>query len=68
MEKLADARRLRAEQGARFLIEVDGGIKPHNAAAATAAGADVLVAGSAIFGAPDYAATIRALRDSPQGR
>src|SRR5438094_399947 len=40
MEKLAAARRLRAESGARFVIEVDGGIKPHNAAAAVAAGAD----------------------------
>ncbi len=54
MEKLAAARRLRAESGARFVIEVDGGIKPHNAAAAVAAGADVLVAGSAIFESPDY--------------
>jgi ribulose-phosphate 3-epimerase len=62
MEKLAAARRLRTEVGARFLIEVDGGIKPHNAAEALASGADVLVAGSAVFEAPDYAAVIRALR------
>ena len=62
MEKLAEARQLRAEHAARFVIEVDGGIKPHNAGAAAAAGADVLVAGSAIFGTDDYAATIRALR------
>src|SRR2546428_8872079 len=62
MEKLAAARRLRDETGTRFVIEVDGGIKPHNAVAAAAAGADVLVAGSAIFASPDYAATIRALR------
>jgi len=62
MEKLAAARRLRSEAGGRFLIEVDGGIKPYNAAAAVAAGADVLVAGSAVFGSKDYAATIRALR------
>jgi len=62
MEKLTAARRLRGETGARFVIEVDGGIKPHNAATAVAAGADVLVAGSAIFGSPDYGATIRALR------
>ena len=62
MEKLAAARRLRAEVGARFLIEVDGGIKPHNAAEARAAGADVLVAGSAVFESKDYGATIRALR------
>jgi ribulose-phosphate 3-epimerase len=64
LEKLAAARRLRDETGARFVIEVDGGIKPHNAADVARAGADVLVAGSAIFGSPDYAATIRALRGS----
>ncbi|HZP43939.1 MAG TPA: ribulose-phosphate 3-epimerase [Candidatus Binatia bacterium] len=68
MGKLAAARRLRADSGARFLIEVDGGIKPGNAAAAHAAGADVLVAGSAIFSSPDYAATIRALRGAPPSR
>jgi ribulose-phosphate 3-epimerase len=62
MEKLVDARRMRDAHGARFAIEVDGGIKPHNAAAAAAAGAEILVAGSAIFEASDYAATIRALR------
>ena len=61
-EKLAEARRLRASAGAEFLIEVDGGIKPDNAGEAINAGADVLVAGSAIFGSDDYAATIRALR------
>jgi ribulose-phosphate 3-epimerase len=64
MQKLTAARTLRAETGARFTIEVDGGIKPHNARQAAAAGADILVAGSAIFGSPDYAATIRALRSA----
>ena len=62
LEKLAAARRLRSESGARFLIEVDGGIKRENAADAVAAGADVLVAGSAVFGSRDYPAIIRALR------
>ncbi len=62
MEKIAAARRLREETGTGFDIEVDGGIKPHNAAAARAAGADVLVAGSAVFGADDYRAAIRSLR------
>jgi ribulose-phosphate 3-epimerase len=62
MEKIAAAAALRRETGARFLVEVDGGIKAHNAAEAVAAGADVLVAGSAVFESPDYAATIRALR------
>jgi ribulose-phosphate 3-epimerase len=62
LERIAAAARMRAEAGASFVIEVDGGIKTHNAAAVAAAGADVLVAGSAVFGSPDYAGTIRALR------
>jgi ribulose-phosphate 3-epimerase len=62
MEKFTAARHLRDEGGHRFVIEVDGGIKTHNAAAAIAAGAEVLVAGSAIFESADYEATIRALR------
>lgn len=45
-----------------FEIEVDGGINAENAAAAVAAGADVLVAGSAVFGASDRAEAIRRLR------
>jgi ribulose-phosphate 3-epimerase len=62
MEKIAAARQLRDRLAARFLIEVDGGIKRDNAAAAWQAGADVIVAGSAIFGASDYAQAIRDLR------
>ena len=62
-ERIATACRMRQDAGASFLIEVDGGIKSFNAAQATAAGADVLVAGSAIFEAGDYAAAIRALRE-----
>src|SRR5919108_4038183 len=56
-------RRLRAMSAGRPIrIEVDGGINAETAAAAVAAGADVLVAGSAIFGAPDYARATEALR------
>ena len=62
MEKLAAARELRARAGLHFVIEVDGGIKPRNAAEACAAGADVLVAGSAVFESADYAKTIAKLR------
>ncbi len=51
-----------AESGRRILIEVDGGIKAGNIAAAAEAGADTFVAGSAIFGKPDYAAEIAAMR------
>jgi ribulose-phosphate 3-epimerase len=62
LQKLASARQMldRARSGA--LLEVDGGVKVENAAQALAAGADVLVAGSAIFTSRDYAATIAALR------
>ena len=44
-------------------LEVDGGIKPDNIAQVARAGADTFVAGSAIFGAKDYAATIRDMRE-----
>jgi len=43
-------------------LEVDGGVKPGTACVAVKAGADVLVAGNAVFGADDYTAAIRALR------
>jgi ribulose-phosphate 3-epimerase len=44
------------------LLEIDGGIKTANAAEARSAGADVIVAGSGIFGEPDYAAAISSIR------
>jgi ribulose-phosphate 3-epimerase len=60
---LEKIRRLRAMSAGRPIrIEVDGGINAETAAAAVAAGADVLVAGSAIFNQPDYAQAIQALR------
>jgi ribulose-phosphate 3-epimerase len=62
LPKLEEARRLRARLGKDFLIEVDGGITTENAGHAAAAGADVIVAGTAIFRAPDYAAAITAMR------
>jgi ribulose-phosphate 3-epimerase len=52
--------------GSRALLEVDGGIKIDNVAQVLAAGADVLVAGSAIFSSRDYAATIAAMRAAVQ--
>jgi ribulose-phosphate 3-epimerase len=62
LRKLADARaRIRA-CGREVRLEVDGGIKTDNIAAAAAAGADTFVAGSAIFGSRDYAETIREMR------
>jgi ribulose-phosphate 3-epimerase len=62
LAKLTEARAMRGRLGLHFLIEVDGGITVENAGAAAAAGADVLVAGTAFFGAPDYAAAITAMR------
>ncbi|MGC8524880.1 MAG: ribulose-phosphate 3-epimerase [Acidibrevibacterium sp.] len=60
---LEKIRRLRALIGARPIhIEVDGGITTQSAPAVLAAGADVLVAGSAVFRAPPYARAIAALR------
>ena len=46
------------------MIEVDGGLKVDNIVAVAHAGADTFVAGSAIFGTRDYAATIAAMRDA----
>ena len=51
-----------AQSGRHITIEVDGGIKTDNIAAVAAAGADTFVAGSAIFGKPDYKAVIDAMR------
>lgn len=60
LDKIA---RIRALIGDRpIALEVDGGITPANAGAVIAAGADVLVAGSAVFASADYTATIAALR------
>jgi len=54
---------LKDELGYAGDVEIDGGIAPATAGAAKAAGANVLVAGSAIFGARDRAAAIRAIRE-----
>jgi len=63
--QLGKIRRLRQMLDARGLdvdIEVDGGIKLDNVAEVCAAGANVIVSGSGVFGTPDYAATIAELR------
>lgn len=52
----------RARLGARYLVSVDGGVSPATAAACRGAGADVLIAGTAVFDAPDAAAAVRAIR------
>lgn len=51
-------------QGSPALIEVDGGVSADNAAAVSAAGADILVAGSSVFRSADPSAAIRAIRDA----
>jgi ribulose-phosphate 3-epimerase len=66
LKKVASVRQLLDRIGSRALLEVDGGVKVDNAARVLAAGADVLVAGSAIFSSRDYAATIAALRAAGQ--
>jgi ribulose-phosphate 3-epimerase len=62
LNKIRSLRKLIGERGLKTAIEVDGGVKPDNAAGIIEAGADILVAGSAIFGAKDYAAAIRGIR------
>ena len=62
LPKIAQARARIAASGREIRLEVDGGIKPDNVRAVAAAGADTFVAGSAIFGSKDYAATIAQMR------
>jgi ribulose-phosphate 3-epimerase len=62
LDKIREAARIKRSGGHRFAIEIDGGVKPHNAGEIVRAGAEVLVAGSAVFGAADYAEAIAALR------
>ena len=62
LPKIAEARRRIQGSGRRIWLEVDGGVKPDNIAQIAQAGADTFVAGSAVFGSRDYAATIRDLR------
>ncbi|MDT8439476.1 MAG: ribulose-phosphate 3-epimerase [Wenzhouxiangellaceae bacterium] len=62
LDKLERARAIIDASGRDIRLEVDGGVKPGNAAEVIAAGADTLVAGSAIFGADDYAGVIAQLR------
>lgn len=64
MEKIAAARREIDRRGVDVLLEVDGGVKVDNARSVAEAGADILVAGSAVFGTKDYKKTIKAFRDA----
>ena len=62
LQKIRAVRALIDASGRPIMLEVDGGIKVDNIAAAAAAGADTFVAGSAIFGKPDYRNVIDAMR------
>jgi ribulose-phosphate 3-epimerase len=62
IDKLRQARQLIDASGLPIRLEVDGGVKVDNIGRIAAAGADTFVAGSAIFGSDDYAATIAAMR------
>lgn len=64
LEKIRSLRKRIDDLGLKIEIEVDGGVKPDNAAEIIRAGADILVAGSAVFGHKDYAAVIREIRGS----
>jgi len=61
LPKLREARRIIDESGRDIRLEIDGGVKIDNIGEIAAAGADTFVAGSAIFGADDYKATIDAM-------
>ncbi|MBW1980694.1 MAG: ribulose-phosphate 3-epimerase [Deltaproteobacteria bacterium] len=60
--KIAQLRRMIDERGLQVELEVDGGINPHTIGKAARAGAEVFVAGSAVFSTADYQATLELLR------
>jgi len=66
LDKLRAARAMIAESGRDIRLEIDGGVKVDNIREIAAAGADTFVAGSAIFGSDDYAATIAAMKSEIQ--
>ena len=62
LDKLREARKIIDDSGREIRLEIDGGVKIDNIGEIAAAGADTFVAGSAIFGSDDYAATIAAMK------
>ena len=62
IEKIADAKKLIDQQDHPIFLEVDGGINNETISRVSQAGANVFVAGSAIFGSPDYEKTIQGFR------
>ena len=64
LDKIRRLRKMIDERGLRTRIEIDGGINADNIAEVTGAGAEIIVAGSAIFGAPDPAVALREMREA----
>ena len=64
IEKVRRLRKMIDERGLRTRIEIDGGINSDNIAEVTSAGAEIIVAGSAIFGAADPAVALRQMREA----
>jgi ribulose-phosphate 3-epimerase len=63
LDKLREARKIIDDSGREIRLEIDGGVKVDNIGEIAAAGADTFVAGSAIFGSDDYAATVAAMKE-----
>lgn len=63
LPKIAALRQMIDATGRDIRLAIDGGVAPGTARQVVAAGADTLIAGTAVYGAPDYAAAIRALRE-----
>ena len=64
LDKLRRLRRMITERGSAARIEIDGGVDRHNIAEIAAAGAEIIVAGSAVFNESDPAQAVRALREA----
>jgi len=64
LDKVRRLRKMIDERGLKTRIEIDGGIDADNIADVTSAGAEIIVSGSAIFGAPDPAIALRKLREA----
>ncbi len=62
LDKLREARKIIDASGFEIRLEIDGGVKVDNIGEIAAAGADIFVAGSAIFGSDDYTSTINSMR------
>jgi ribulose-phosphate 3-epimerase len=64
LDKVRRLRKMLDERGLKTRIEIDGGINSDNVAEVAGAGAEIIVSGSAIFGAPDPAVALRELREA----